>query len=209
MPRRYKPRQSDLGACPDRDLSQLESAAALLGETAVLGCELSFELQSLAVNPTHPSRDDGDAWMRRAFVLLQGMLVAERWLIEFLTGPAAPIDPNTNQRRKRDTDICVDCFILNWRLPAGSLADELVNRLSPINELAAHPTWSQVIASPRQWTLTRVSRCVDGLTIFADALRDGLPTVATIIDRRTDEARHALEGGRSDGVRWFELVRER
>jgi hypothetical protein len=144
--------------------------------------------------------------MRQAFVLLQGMLVAERWLIEFLTGPDAPVDPQTQKRRKRDDDICVDCFVHDWRFPAGQLANELVARRGPIDKLAAHPTWAQVTASPRQWTLTRVARCADGLAIFADAVRPERPTVAAILEKRIDVARQSLQAGRGDGLRWFDLV---
>jgi hypothetical protein len=206
MPRSYKPRPVGLDPCPPRSPSELQAAAALLGDTAVLGCELSFELQSLAVNPMHPSQASEEAWMRQAFVLLQGMLVAERWLIEFLTGPAAPVDPHTQKRRKRDSDICVDCFVHDWRFPAGQLADELVERLRPINTLAAHPTWAQVTASPRQWTLSRVKSCVNGLATFASAVRPELPTVAAALDNRIDVARRSLQSGRGDGLRWFDLV---
>ena len=185
MPRVYKPPPEGLASCISRDPQELEEAAALLGGTLVLGCELSFELRSLEVNPMHPARATDDAGMRQAFVLLQGMLVAERWIIEFLTGP--PV-------RKRDNDICVDCFVHDWRFPAGELANALVNRLSPINKLAAHPTWEHVIASPRQWTLTRVGNCVDGLSIFAEGVRTPLPTVATLLDEHIDVARQALLG---------------
>lgn len=211
MPRSYKPRPLGLDPCPARSLPELQEAAALLGDTSVLGCELSFELQSLAVNPTHPSRAKGEAWMRQAFVLLQGMLVAERWLIEFLTGPAlASAEPNAEKRRKRDpSDICVDCFVHDWRFPAGPLANELVGRLGPINKLAAHPTWAQVTASPRQWTLTRVANCADGLAIFTDAVRPEHPTIAAVLEERIDVARRSLQTGRSDGRRWFDLVTTR
>jgi hypothetical protein len=187
-------------------LSDLGAAAALLGETAVLGSELSFELRSLTVNPTHPSRSDGEAWTRQAFVLLQGMLVAERWLIEFLTGPAAPMDPNTGKRRKRDSDICVDCFLHDWRFPEGELADALVARLGPINSLAAHPTLAQVTARPRQWTLTRIENCVEGLQMFAEAIADHQPDAGSILRERTSAARTSLISGRGDGIRWFDLV---
>ncbi len=192
--------------CPARRLPELQEAIALLGDTAVHGCELSFELQSLTVNPMHPSRATGEEWMRQAFVLLQGMLVAERWLIEFLTGPAIYVDPQTQERRKRDSDICVDCFLPDWRFPAGRLANELVDRLRPINTLAAHPTWDQVNASPRQWTLTRVASCIDGLAIFADAVRTNQPTIASMLGKRINVARQSLQNGRSDGRRWFDLV---
>jgi len=204
MPRSYKVRPLGLDPCPARSLLEFKAAAALLGDTAVHGCELSFELRSLGFNP--PSRATGEAWMRQAFVLLQGMLVAERWLIEFLTGPAAPVDAQTQKRRKRDGDICVNCFVHDWRFPAGQLADELVGRLDPIHTLAAHPTWAQVTASPRQWTLTRVASCANGLAIFAHAVRPERPTVAAILDERIDVARQSLQTGRSDGLRWFDLV---
>lgn len=206
MPRPYKPRPLGMDPCPARSLPELQGGAALLGDTAVHGCELSFELQSLAVNPTHPSRGTGEAWTRQAFVLLQGMLVAERWLIEFLTGPVTYVDQQTQKRRKRDSDICVDCFVHDWRFPANRLANELVERLGPINTLAAHPTWAQVTASPRQWTLTRVARCVDGLAIFVEAVRPNLPTIAATLEQRIDIARQSLQTGRSDGVRWFDVV---
>ena len=206
MPRLYKPKPLGLDSCRARSLPELQEAAALLADTAVHGCELSFELQSLAVNPTHPSRTKGEAWMRHAFVLLQGMLVAERWLIEFLTGPATFIDHQTQKRSKRASDICVDCFMHDWRFPGGQLANELVDRLRPINTLAAHPTWEQVTASPRRWTLTRVASCVDGLVIFTEAVRTTQPTVAAMLDNRIDFARQSLQNGRSDGRRWFDLA---
>ncbi len=207
MPRSYTPRDPDLDPCPVRSLSELEDAASVLGDTAVLGCELSFELQSLDVNPTHPSRAGGrGVGAAKAFVLLQGMLVAERWLIEFLTGPATFVDSQTQKRRKRDGDICVDCFVHDWRFPPGQLADELVARLGPINTLAVHPTWAQVTASPRQWTLNRVARCVDGLVIFADAVRRERPTGAAVLEERIAAARRSL---RTWAERRAEVVRSR
>ena len=51
MPQSYKPRPQGLTHCPARTVPELEEAVTLLGDTAVLGCELSFELRSLAVNP--------------------------------------------------------------------------------------------------------------------------------------------------------------
>src|SRR6266536_5514459 len=85
MPSAYKPRPSDLDHCPPRSLTELDEAAALLGNALVLACDLSSELKLLNVNPSLSSSASGQA--RQAFGLLQGMLVAERWLIEFLTGP--------------------------------------------------------------------------------------------------------------------------
>jgi hypothetical protein len=197
VPRSYEPRPIGLDPCRVRSLSELEAGAALLGDAAVHGCELSFELRSLNMNPSFPSGSTGAARMRQAFLLLQGMLVVERWLIEFLTGPQASLDPRTKKWHKRGDDICVDCFVHDWRLPPGELADELVNRLLPINKLAAHPTWLQVTESPRQWTLTRVGSCVDGLAIFADAVRSQRPTVTRILEQRIDGARGSLK---LDGV---------
>lgn len=206
MPRPYKKKPGDLEPCAPRGLADLERAATLLGDTAVLGCELSFELQSLALNPTHPSRAQGDTWTRNAFVLLQGMLVAERWLIEFLTGPATVPDQHTRERRKHKDDICVECFQHGWRFPEGALADSLVARLDPINKLAAHPTWGQVTTSPRQWTLNRIEQCVDGLKTFADAMRPELPSVSAVLDERVSLGSESLRTGRKDGVRWFDTV---
>src|SRR5207248_1098441 len=117
--------------------------------------------------------------------------------IEFLIGPTSSVDPHTGKRRKRPDDICVDCFLHDWRFPAGPLANKLVARLGPINKLALHPTWALVTASPRQWTLTRVEACVDGLAIFAHDLAPERPTVATVLEKRIDLARQALHTGRS------------
>jgi hypothetical protein len=206
MPRVYRPRPLDLDPCPARTPSEFQAAAALLGDTAVHGCELSFELQIIGVNPTHPSRATREASIRQGFVLLQGMLVAERWLIEFLTGPTTYVDSKTQKYDKRANDICVDCFIRGWRFPDGQLANELVDRLRPINTLAAHPTWEHVTASPRQWTLTRVANCVAGLAIFASSVRPTQPYVAAILDERIDLARQSIQNGRRDGRRWFDLV---
>jgi len=128
--------------------------------------------------------------IRQAFVLLQGMLVAERWLIEFLTGPSAPVDPKTQKRRKRDSDICVDCFVHDWRFPASQLAGRAGRPASSDKYAWRSPaTWARVTPSPLQWTLTGVARCVDGLLIFADAVRPERLTVAAILEERIDVAR--------------------
>ena len=192
MPRSYKPRPLGLEPCSPRSVSELERAAAVLGDTAILGCRLAAELQSRPGNTSLPSDVNGEGW--QTFVSLQGMLVAERWLIEFLTGPTlGPTDPQTQEKRKRPGDICVDCFVHDWRLPAGPLADELVQRLGPINTLAAHPTWAHVSSAPRLWTLNRVERCVDGLAMLADAVAGLSPTVAVAFEGRIDSARRSLK----------------
>jgi len=91
MPRSYKVRPLGLDPCPARSLLEFKAAAALLGDTAVHGCELSFELRSLGFNT--PSRATGEAWMRQAFVLLQGMLgtLAHR-VPDRPRGPRGPAD---------------------------------------------------------------------------------------------------------------------
>jgi hypothetical protein len=47
---------------------------------------------------------------------------------------------------------------------------------------------------PRQWTLTRVENCVDGLAIFANAVRSDHPNVASVLDSHVDEARSRFLG---------------
>lgn len=189
----YKPKQSKGATCAPRDVAHLELAADALGKTLVMGSELSFELQALAQNPTHPFHADGEAWVRQAFLLLQGMLIGERWLIEFLLGPTT----------KKD-DICVDCFKPGWRFPEGPIADELKARLTPINKLVLHPTWNLLTANPRKWTLNRIASCVKGLDFFADELQNTLPGVAKILKSHVHTARSVLSVGRSDGFRWFD-----
>jgi hypothetical protein len=203
---KYKPCPTGLTPCESRKPWQLAEAAALLGDTAVLGAELSFELRALAVNPKHPSKE-GRSTVRQAFVLLQAMLVTERTLIEFLLGPALWPDQKSGEKCKRADDICVDCFAPDWRLPPGELADGLVARKYVINKLVAHATWGQVIGSPRQWTLTRIRSCVRGLTMFTMALTNGeRSSAAAILQDRIVAADAALEVGRKDGGGRFDLV---
>jgi hypothetical protein len=159
----WKLPQQGLDPCPVRSPEELEAAAILLGDTCVLGCELSLELQLT------PSMEFAETWGRHGMPL-QSMLIAERWLIEFLTGPPTYLDKQTNKRRKREDDICVDCFVYDWRLPVGPLANELLARKEVINKLVTHPTWRLITEPPRQWKLTRVARCVEALDQFAHVL---------------------------------------
>lgn len=193
----YKPSQSGLAPCK-RDVIDLKSAADALGKTLVMGMELSFELQAIAQNPKHPFHANAEEMPLQTLVLLQGMLIAERWLIEFLLGPSLRGD------KKRATDICVDCFNHDWRFPKGPVADELVARLSPINKLVLHPTWNLVNAAPRKWTLNRIARCIEGLDIFADGLQEKRPEVAKIFKSHVRAAHSVISPGPlSDRFCWF------
>src|SRR5215469_5198636 len=96
----YKPKRLGLGQCSPHNSKDLSSAAELIGGVLVLGCELSLELKKPGDNPTHPFHANNQSSSTAKYQLLQGMLVAERWLIEFLLGPSS---------RKTADDICVDC----------------------------------------------------------------------------------------------------
>ncbi len=160
----------------------------------VFGSELSFELQD-AKNPQNPFHSQ-DFANKQSFALLQSMLIAERWLTEFLLGPS-------KSKVRKKTDICVDCFRYDWRFPEGSLAEELAERRDRIHKLALHPTWELVDLGARTWTLNRIRRCAEGLEIFAAQIKMAHPAVAEEFTLHTKFARVALLNGRSDGSRWF------
>jgi hypothetical protein len=193
----YKPKKAGLARCAIRPADQLQSAAELLGHTLVFGSELSYELQVTGDNPPHLFHQVGQR-NSQTFVLLQGMLIAERWLIEFLLGPSL------EKGQKRQTDICVDCFVHDWRFPKSGVANELAERRQRINRLVLHPTWELVDNSPRNWTLNRIGRCIEGVEMFAERIEQA--SVAEVLNRHVRSAKMALKSGRSDGLRWLALV---
>lgn len=170
----YKPKKLGLGKCLSRNSEELSLAADLIGRALVLGCEISFDLKKPGDNPTHPFHANNQSSSIAKYQMLQGMLVAERWLIEFLLGPPS---------NKHPDDICVDCFYYNWRFPTGAMANELCRRQKTINKLVLHPTWTFAKAEPRHWTLTRIERCIDGLNIFADGIAKEWPDVTDVLKK--------------------------
>jgi hypothetical protein len=175
----YVPMKHGLTKCRQRNVSDLSSAAELLGGVLVLGCRLCIELKKPGDNPTHPFHVNNESSSTAKYQRLQGMIVAERWLIEFLLGPSG---------KKRPDDVCVDCFHYNWRFPVGDIANELCNRKRTINKLVLHPTWTFVKTEPRHWTLTRIERCIEGLNTFADGIAKELPDVTKVLKEHVGTA---------------------
>lgn len=178
----YKPAKHKTRPCALRSEADLLQAADALGRVLVVGCRTSRRLQQAARNPLHPLHvpQDHDSDQYRDLLM---MMVSERWWLEFLLGPADRAD-----------DVCVDCFVQDWRLPAGPLAEELSQRKRTINKLLLHPTWRLIDQSPREWTLTRVAACADGLEMFILALEPTLPSVAQRFRSYLVQARSALKG---------------
>jgi hypothetical protein len=193
----YTPKPAGLKPCAPRQSSELLKAANALGQTLVFGTEISFELHTLAKNPMHPFHASAHAESKQLFIHLQAMLVAERWLIEFLLGPPHP---------KRSSDICVDCFQHDWRFPAGKISDELFVRRDRINKLVMHPTWQLIDFSPRAWTLNRVETCMDALEVFANGVMASLPAVTKVLNQYIAVAKTASSHGRPDGSMWLNLA---
>lgn len=145
----------------------------------------------------HPFHAAAHPESKQLFIHLQAMLVAERWLIEFLLGPPLV---------KRSTDICVDCFQYDWRFPLGKLGDELFVRRDQINKLVMHPTWQLIDFSPRAWTLNRIDTCADALEMFAKGVGAMLPDVSKVLSQYVAVARAAALHGRPDGSMWLRLA---
>jgi len=193
----YTPRPLGEKRCPSRQSSELVQAAKALGHTLVFGTEISYELQSLAKNPMHPYHATAQPESQQLFILLQAMLISERWLIEFLLGPP---------KSKRPDDICVDCFQHDWRFPQGPMADQLKRRAERANKLVMHPTWQLIDFSPRAWTLDRVETCIDALDTFRAGVEASQPAVAAVLREHVAAGKHASLNGRSDGLHWLTLV---
>jgi hypothetical protein len=180
----YEPRTLGSKKCLSRNSQELSLAADLIGSALVFGCQSSFELNKPGDNPTHPFHVNSKSLWSVKYQMLQGMLIAERWLIEFLLGPP---------KNKRADDICVDCFSHNWRFPKGDTANELFQRQRTINKLVLHPTWTFVQAEPRHWTLTRIERCIQGLNTFADGIAKEWPDATNVLKKHVDSAAMILQ----------------
>jgi hypothetical protein len=67
----YEPCRTGLKPCQPRDVTELKAAARLLGETAVMGSELSCQLQAFDAS--------GQPCDRQARMLLQAWLPLPSW----------------------------------------------------------------------------------------------------------------------------------
>lgn len=180
--------------CVERSTQDLEKAADALGRSLVFGCTVAHHLRLLSVNPTAPI-EWKDTTGGLPYMMLQSMIIAERWLQEFLLGPGTIRMPD---------DICVECFKPGWRLAGETLEvdprrktlrAELEVRKKTLNKLVLHPTWRLVQEVPRAWTLTRIEKCADALEIFASEIGGTRSTCATRLHQHIRAARHAFSNG--------------